>query len=154
MIKIEIAKTGEQIELARALFGEYARSLDFQLCFQDFQSELDSLPGEYASPDGCLLLAFYENNVAGCVAMRKLAEDTCELKRMYIKPAFRRLGLGRQLADTIINKARQAGYRKMRLDTIDTMIEAIDLYRSLGFEEVGRYRYNPIEGARFFELEL
>jgi putative acetyltransferase len=154
MIKIIEAVTAEHIGQARNLFEEYARSLDFQLSFQDFQTELDNLPGDYAPPDGCLLLAFYDNKIAGCVAMRKLAKHISELKRMYVKPVFRGKSLGRKLAEAIISKARQIGYRKMRLDTIDIMTEAINLYRSLGFKEVEKYRYNPIEGARFFELEL
>jgi putative acetyltransferase len=154
MIKIVAAKTEAEIRQAHGLFEEYAQSLDFQLCFQNFQAELENLPGDYAPPAGCLLLAYYENNIAGCVAMRQLGEEICELKRMYVRPVYRRRGLGRKLAELIINNARQSGYRKIRLDTIATMTEAIGLYRSLGFEEIDKYRDNPVAGARFFELDL
>lgn len=136
------------------MFLEYASSLDFDLCFQNFDQELRELPGEYARPSGRLILALYEEMPVGCVALRRLEEEVCEMKRLYVKPPYRGKGIGRELAEKIISEAKSIGYRKMRLDTISTMIEAITLYESLGFREIGPYRPNPIEGARYFELIL
>jgi len=154
MVRIENADSPSQIEHARALFIEYGESLGFDLCFQDYDTELKNLPGDYASPGGSLLLAYAGEQPVGCVALRKFSEDTCEMKRLYVKPKFRGSGIGRQLAEKVIADAKGKGYRIMRLDTIETMDEAINLYRSLGFEERDSYRFNPIEGARYFELVL
>ncbi len=154
MLKFVQAKSQKEIEHIRKLFLEYAQSLDFNLCFQDFEEELKELPGEYAPPEGSLILAVYESNVAGCVALRKLSEGICEMKRLYVRPAYRGKGLGEKLAVKIIEEGRKIGYKKMRLDTVPSMIEAIRLYRSLGFEKVEPYRYNPIEGAIYMEMEL
>jgi ribosomal protein S18 acetylase RimI-like enzyme len=154
MIEIIPVDTKDHISLVHSLFEEYAHSLGFHLDFQDFQAELVNLPGDYAPPDGCLLLAFNDNALAGCVGMRKLEQGVCELKRMYVKPEFRKLGIGRKLAETVIALAHDTGYKLMRLDTLANMTEAVSLYRSLGFKESERYRYNPIEGAKFFRLEL
>ncbi|MCP4581150.1 MAG: GNAT family N-acetyltransferase [candidate division Zixibacteria bacterium] len=154
MIKIILVKTNKQIALARPLLEEYARSLGFHLDFQDFQTELNNLPGDYALPDGRMLLAYSDDTLAGCVGMRKFDQGVCELKRMYVKPEFRKQGIGRQLAEAVIARARDTGYKLMRLDTLANMTEAVNLYRSLGFKESERYRYNPIEGAKFFGLEL
>jgi putative acetyltransferase len=153
-IKIEAARSREQIEQIRQLFLEYARSLGFDLCFQDFQTELDNLPGEYSAPDGSLHIAHFNNVPAACVAMRRFGNDACEMKRLYVKPQFRKLGIGRKLAERVIADARKAGYERMLLDTIGTMTEAIALYKSLGFAEIESYRFNPLEGARYFELKL
>ncbi|MGH9798230.1 MAG: GNAT family N-acetyltransferase [Candidatus Polarisedimenticolia bacterium] len=148
------AETPVQVRAARALFLQYAASLGFDLAFQDFQEELGRLPGEYAPPHGRLLLAEDGGDVVGCVALRPMEEAICEMKRMYVRPAWRGRGVGRILGEAIIAAARDIGYRVMRLDTIDTMKEAIALYRALGFRDIGPYRYNPIPGAAYMELDL
>jgi len=149
------AGTPIQIAQARELFLEYAQSLGFSLCFQNFDKELAGLPGDYAPPEGRLLLAEYESQLAGCVALHKLALGICEMKRLYLRPLFRGQGLGRALAERIIGEARQIGYQRMRLDTVEpVMKDAVAMYRKLGFKEVAPYRANPIAGAMYMELEL
>jgi putative acetyltransferase len=138
----------------RELFREYAASLSFDLCFQGFETELKGLPGAYASPRGSLLLAVQDGKPAGCGAFRPLGGGACEMKRMYVRPAFRGLGIGRILAQSLIAEARENGYLLMKLDTIRTMVEAITLYRALGFRETDPYTQNPIPGALFFSLTL
>jgi GNAT superfamily N-acetyltransferase len=138
------------VEDARALFREYAASLPFDLDFQDFDRELAELPGAYAPPRGALLLA----RGAGCVGLRPIDETTCEMKRLYVRPSTRGTGLGRTLAEAIIEEARRLGYARMRLDTVAAMDAAQFLYERLGFREIPAYRPNPIAGARFLELEL
>jgi ribosomal protein S18 acetylase RimI-like enzyme len=140
--------------IVRSLFKEYADSLGIDLCFQDFQEELATLPGSYAPPDGRLLLAFHNDQPAGCVALRPLEPGICEMKRLYVRPAFRSLGVGKLLAEQVISEARTVGYRRMRLDSLPSMTAALGLYRRLGFREMPPYRANPIEGAVFLELEL
>jgi len=154
MITIHAVASPKQIEQARRLFVEYSESLGFSLSFQEYDAELKNLPGEYVSPDGQLLLAYSDNEPIGCVALRKFGENTCEMKRLYVKPSHRGLGIGRRLAEQIIAEARTRGYRIMRLDTTAIMFEAITLYRSLGFQERDSYRFNPLENARYFELAL
>jgi putative acetyltransferase len=164
------AKTPAQIAQARELFLEYAQSLGFSLCFQNFDKELAELPGNYAPPEGRLLLAEYEGQIAGCVALRKIEpskiepskpgtskpESTvCEMKRLYLRPQFRGKGLGRALTDRIMAEARQIGYRSMRLDTVEpVMKDAVAMYRRIGFQEVAPYCANPIAGALYMELKL
>ena len=153
------AESPVQIAQARELFLEYAQSLGFSLCFQDFDQELANLPGDYAPPKGRLLLAQYEGALAGCVALHKLSSgngsEICEMKRLYLRPQFRGKGLGRALADCIIAEARQMGYRRMRLDTVEpVMKDALAMYRRLGFKEIAPYCANPIAGALYMELEL
>lgn len=148
------AESLQQIETARALFREYAASLGFSLCFQDFDRELAELPGPYAPPSGRLLLCLVEDQAAGCVALRQIDPEVCEMKRLYVCPEFRSRHLGEKLARTAIDEARRAGYRRMRLDTLPSMERAIALYGKLGFKEIEPYRDNPIAGALFLELAL
>jgi len=154
MLRIIQAQMGKNLALARVLFEEYAASLSFELDFQDFEEELASLPEGYAPPHGCLLIATHNGRTAGCVALRKLSAGTCEMKRLYVRPRFRGLGVGRALADAIIEEARRIGYTCMRLDTAPSMRVARALYASLGFKAIAPYRYNPIDGAVFMELTL
>lgn len=149
------AETPAHITQARGLFLEYAQSLGFSLCFQNFDEELAMLPGEYAPPEGRLLLAEYERQLAGCVALHKLGPAVCEMKRLYLRPQFRGKGLGRIVADRIISEARQIGYQRMRLDTVEpVMKDAVAMYRRLGFREIAPYCANPIAGALYMELQL
>jgi ribosomal protein S18 acetylase RimI-like enzyme len=149
------AESPDQIAQARELFLEYAQSLGFSLCFQNFDKELASLPGDYAPPEGRLLVAEFERKVAGCVALHKLEDSICEMKRLYLRPQFRGKGLGRALADRIIVEARQIGYQRMRLDTVEpVMKDAVAMYRRIGFREIAPYRNNPIAGALYMELLL
>jgi GNAT superfamily N-acetyltransferase len=149
------AESPAQIAQARELFLEYAQSLGFSLCFQNFDKELAELPGDYAPPEGRLLLAEYDGRLAACVALHKLEPDICEMKRLYLRPQFRGKGLGRALADRIIAEARQIGYQRMRLDTVEPIMkDAVAMYRKLGFKEVVAYRPNPIAGAMYMELKL
>ena len=156
MWKFVQAESAEQLGQARELFLEYSAALGIDLCFQNFDEELATLPGEYAPPaGGRLLLALNETQeVAGCVALRKIDADSCEMKRLYVRPASRGTGLGKRLALAIIEEARSLGYARMRLDTLPSMRRAITLYRSLGFQPTEAYRHNPVEGAMFMELAL
>jgi len=154
MPRIIEAHSPEHIEIARNLFKEYAASLGFDLCFQNFEQELAELPGDYAPPEGRFYLALERSRPAGCVALRKLAADACEMKRFYVRPLFRGRGVGKKLATALIGEARQMGYKRMFLDTVPSMQRAIVLYRALGFRPVAPYRDNPIEGATFMELLL
>jgi putative acetyltransferase len=154
-MRIFAANTQEDIDQARTLFEEYAASLGFSLCFQNFDQELKRLPGKYAPPDGRLLLAMEDDELAGCIALRKLEDGVCEMKRLFVRPAYRSHGLGRMLVETIIDEARMLGYTQMRLDTLPGLMDkAIALYRSFGFSEIGPYCENPVEGAKFMQLEL
>jgi ribosomal protein S18 acetylase RimI-like enzyme len=154
-MKIIQAETAEHIIQARLLFREYEAWLGLDLCFQNFEKELAELPGTYAPPTGRLLLAFDNDQLAGCVALRKLSDVICEMKRLFLKPQFHGDGRGRELAERIIDEARGAGYERMRLDTLpEQMGKAIALYRSLGFKEIEPYYKNPVPGALFMELML
>ncbi len=149
------ADSPAQIALVRELFLEYAQSLGFSLCFQNFDQELAGLPGDYAPPGGRLLLVECEGRLAGCVALHKLDFGICEMKRLYLRPQFRGKGLGRALAERIIAEARQIGYGRMRLDTVEpVMKDAVAMYRKLGFKEIAPYCANPMAGALYMELEL
>jgi ribosomal protein S18 acetylase RimI-like enzyme len=154
MLKLIQAESVDEVAQARELFLEYAAALGVDLCFQNFDEELATLPGEYAPPDGRLLLAVDEAQAVGCVALRKIDTDTCEMKRLYVRPVFRGQGLGKRLALAIIEEARRIGYSRMRLDTLPSMRQAITAYRSLGFKTIEPYRHNPVEGALFMELAL
>ena len=150
--------TPEAIEATREIFREYARSLDVDLCFQNFEAELAGLPGEYAPPGGHLLLAHVDGQLAGCGALRALSEadyaNACDMKRLYVRPAFRGFGLGRILAEGLLDEARRIGYSAMLLDTLDDMEAARELYGSLGFSEIPPYYFNPIPGAHYLKADL
>ena len=158
--EITLSTPGDAAGLAatRTIFEDYAQSLGIDLCFQGFEQELAQLPGDYAGPLGGLLLAWVDGQLAGCGAFRPLADvdyaNACEMKRLYVRPAFRRFGLGRLLAQALMDQARQAGYSAMLLDTLDDMEAARELYASLGFEEIPPYYYNPIAGAHYLKAEL
>lgn len=152
--RFEHVTEGDMLEEVRQLFIEYAQSLRVDLAFQDFKTELKTLPGKYGPPDGVLLLASVDGKGAGCVALRKISNDICEMKRLYVRDAYRGLGIGKRLIDRIIDEARKMNYAYMRLDTLETMKKAQSLYLSLGFYDIEPYVYNPIEGTRFLELKL
>jgi GNAT superfamily N-acetyltransferase len=153
-IELAQADTPDDVGAIRELFQEYAASLGFDLGFQGFERELRELPGEYAPPTGVLLLARVGAEPAGCVAVRSLEGDCCEMKRLYVRPSFRGSGAGRALARGAIAAAQTAGYARMRLDTVPRMSEARRLYRSLGFVEIEPYRFNPVPGTSFMEIVL
>jgi len=155
MIELIDVESGPCIEQIRELFLEYARSLDFSLCFQSFDRELRELPGPYAIPDGRLILCRFEGMPAGCIALKKLEPGICEMKRLYVRPEFRGHQLGLKLATHLIREARRAGYHGMRLDTIPSaMHHAVKLYHSLGFSEIPPYYDNPLPQALYMELDL
>ncbi len=148
----------DQLNVVRELFDEYAQSLGVDLCFQGFDQELRTLPGDYAAPRGSLLLALLDGQAAGCCAMRPLDNadypNAAEMKRLYVRKAFRGFGLGRQLAEGILDEARQAGYSSVLLDTLDDMESARALYTELGFEAIPPYYHNPIAGAHYLKVDL
>jgi GNAT superfamily N-acetyltransferase len=151
---IQVA-TEAEIQMARELFEEYAVGIGISLCFQNFDQELADLPGKYAAPDGRLLLAYSDDRLAGCIALRRLDSRSCEMKRLFLRDDFRGQGLGRALVQAIIDEARGIGYERMRLDTLPgRMDSAISLYRRFGFQEIEPYYDNPVEGALFMELTL
>ncbi|MGH3064391.1 MAG: GNAT family N-acetyltransferase [Gaiellaceae bacterium] len=153
-LRIVDGHTEHRLPAVRQLFAEYAASLEVDLSFQDFDSELEELPGDYAPPGGRLLLALEGDDAAGCVALRPYEPGVCEMKRLYVRPAFQGTGLGRRLAEAIVGAGREAGYESMRLDTLPSMTAARGLYRSLGFAEIDAYRPNPVHGTAYFELRL
>ena len=157
-INLVIADTPQLLDEAREIFRDYAASLDVDLCFQNFDDELRCLPGEYAAPHGYLLLAFVDGALAGCGAMRPLPDvdyaNACEMKRLFVRSAFRRSGLGRLMAQALLDEARRSGYSAMLLDTLDDMEAARGLYGALGFEEVPPYYFNPLPGAHYLKAEL
>jgi ribosomal protein S18 acetylase RimI-like enzyme len=157
-IRLVQADRPELLDAAREIFRDYAASLQVDLCFQNFEAELAGLPGEYAEPSGALLLAYADDALAGCGALRPLTDvdhaNACEMKRLFVRRAFRRVGLGRVLAQALMDRARTAGYSVMLLDTLDEMESARELYATLGFEEVAPYYYNPIPGAHYLKVQL
>ncbi|HEY6804186.1 MAG TPA: GNAT family N-acetyltransferase [Pyrinomonadaceae bacterium] len=149
------ATTTEEMDLVRTLFEEYAAGLGFSLCFQSFDQELAELPGRYAPPWGRLLLAYQDDAPAGCVGLRKLDEETCEMKRLFIRSEFRKHGLGKVLVQRLIDEARRIGYKRMRLDTVPGVMDpAIRLYEDLGFDEIPPYYDNPFDDVKYMELSL
>ena len=157
-IRLQAPDSPALLDATRELFTEYAQALGIDLCFQNFDAELAGLPGDYAAPQGCLLLAFVDGELAGCGGLRPLGDvdyaNACEMKRLYVRRAFRRFGLGRLLTQALIDGALQAGYSVMLLDTLDDMEAARGLYESLGFVEVPPYYFNPIPGAHYLKVEL
>ncbi|HSK73987.1 MAG TPA: GNAT family N-acetyltransferase [Pyrinomonadaceae bacterium] len=153
MIEILQAETAEEIEAARILFREYEAWLGLDLCFQGFEEELAGLPGKYAKPEGRLLLALADKKAAGCIGFRKIEEGVCEMKRLFVRPEFRSLGLGKKLIEKLIEEAKIAGYERMRLDTYPPkMGNAVQLYESKGFREIPPYYHNPYGETLFMEL--
>jgi GNAT superfamily N-acetyltransferase len=154
-LRITQATTSADVAQARTLFKEYEASLGISLCFQNFEQELNNLPGDYAPPTGRLLLVREFDQLVGCVALRRLGPDVCEMKRLFVRPAYRNKGLGRVLVEAIIEEARNIGYAHMRLDTLPgRMDRAIELYRSIGFVEIPPYTHNPVDNATFMQLDL
>ncbi|MFX1390046.1 MAG: GNAT family N-acetyltransferase [Promethearchaeota archaeon] len=154
MLVIKEAITQDLLEKTREIFKEYSNSLNIDLSFQNFDEELKSLPGYYAPPEGSILLAFYNEKLVGCVGLRKYQFEVCEMKRLYVRPKYRKMKIGSELCNAIILKAKQIGYKIMRLDTLPFMSEAISLYFKLGFKEIEPYRFNPIDNSKFYELKL
>jgi len=157
-VSIDVATSADQLGAVRVLFREYAKALNVDLCFQNFETELVGLPGDYAQPRGALLVASVSGEFAGCCALRALdASDyanACEMKRLYVRSQFRGLGVGRQLVETILDHARQAGFECVLLDTLDDMEAARALYDDLGFVDIPPYYYNPIAGAHYLKAQL
>ncbi len=154
MIRIIQAATNDHYQIARELFVRYADSLGFDLEFQGFSRELAELPGSYKPPAGCILLAETASGYAGCVGLRPLQDGICEMKRLFVLPRYQRHGVGRALANSVIEEARKTGYDRMRLDTIESMKAAQRLYIALGFNEIDAYCHNPLENPSFMELVL
>lgn len=157
-IQIQVLEGTDQIDQVRALFKEYASSLDIDLCFQNFETELADLPGDYAPPRGALFIARSTQKIVGCCALRPLDNadypNACEMKRLYVRPALRGCGLGRRLAEAVLQAAQQAGYTYVLLDTLSEMETARAMYQDLGFVEVAPYYYNPIEGAHYLMTRI
>lgn len=150
--------SADELQATRAIFEEYAAQLGIDLCFQHFDAELAGLPGDYAAPQGCLLLARAGDEIAGCCAMRPLESvdypNACEMKRLYVRQKFRRTGLGRQLAEAVLDAARAAGYHSVLLDTLNDMEAARALYEDLGFKDIPPYYHNPVAGAHYLKVDL
>lgn len=153
-MEIIVVDSAERFRQAREIFQEYQKAIGVDLCFQDFETELEQLERIYTSPNGLLLFALEKHLLAGCVAYRRISETISEMKRLYVKPAFRGKGIGKALTQEVIKRTRKAGYSSMRLDTLPSMEEAIELYHSLGFREIEPYYLNPIAGTKFMELLL
>jgi ribosomal protein S18 acetylase RimI-like enzyme len=151
---IKLATSEFLVEQAREIFREYQVSLGIDLCFQNFEQELASLPGNYASPYGRLYLAFIDDALVGCIALRPFQKKQCEMKRLYVRPQFRAKNIGRILANKVIEEARQIGYHQILLDTLHSMTAAQKLYSLLGFQKYQPYCYNPLEGVQYLSLEL
>jgi len=153
-IRINYAKSTKDFDKTKILFMEYAESLDFSLSFQNFEDEIECVPGKYQKPDGCIILAWEKLDCIGCVCMRPLNDTSCEIKRLYVKPTFRGRGLGQLMTRKIIRYSKERNYTKILLDTITSMKTAIKIYKSLGFVETEPYYNNPLPDVVFFELNL
>jgi GNAT superfamily N-acetyltransferase len=153
-IEIVLAASEEDYALAKTLFLEYARDIDLDLSFQDFDRELAEIRVQYGPSEGGILILRVDGQPAGCVAVRRFEMDTAELKRMYIRPAYRGQGLGRRLGEEALALAKRLGYRAIRLDTLPQMGKALALYLGFGFVEIPAYRFNPVPGAKYYELKL
>ena len=153
-MKFLTAHREEHWSKAKSLVLEYAESLDFDLEFQGFNAEIESLSTRYGPPSGCFLLAKESESYVGCVGLREITNEVCEMKRLYVMPSQRGKKLGRALAEAIIVEARRLGYKQMRLDTVPTMVAAQALYESFGFRLIEPYRHNPVSGTAFMELRL
>jgi len=149
-----IAKTDTEFETGKALFQEYAESLNVDLCFQNFSGELETIAQQYNLPAGGLYLSFCDGLPAGCAGVRKLDDETAELKRMFVKDEYRGYKIGVKLLQLAIDLAKQLGYSKLRLDTLEDMVKAQQLYQSFGFYEIPAYRYNPLGGTIYMEKQL
>jgi putative acetyltransferase len=154
MTTLTQAASEQELALVRELFREYAADSELDLCFQNFAEELAGLPGAYAPPAGRLFLAYYDGQLAACGAVRPFDAGVCEMKRLFVRPAFRRHRIGRVLAERLVNEARTIGYRAMRLDTLGRMKPAIALYEALGFRRIEAYRHNPLEDVVYMEVSL
>lgn len=144
----------DYIENVRTLFEEYSKMLGVNLDFQSYDDEINNLPGKYSMPDGRLYLAYYNDNLAGCIALRRLDKDTCEMKRLYVRPNFRGLKIGKLLSEKVICDAKEIGYKTMCLDTLSTLESAVYTYKNLGFKEVSPYYNNPLNNVLYFKLDL
>ncbi|MCF8155975.1 MAG: GNAT family N-acetyltransferase [Rhodoferax sp.] len=157
-VQLHSPRSPSELESVRALFVEYASALNIDLCFQNFSQELEALPGEYTAPRGALVLVLVDGQPAGCCAMRPLDAvdytNACEMKRLYVRPSYRGMQMGRMLAESILDLSRQAGYDSILLDTLDDMESARALYQELGFEEIPPYYFNPIAGAHYLRAKL
>ncbi|MEL6593384.1 MAG: GNAT family N-acetyltransferase [Bacteroidota bacterium] len=154
MLRIQLAQSPLEIQQIRDLFWTYAEIRGFDAALGDFQAELDALPGKYASPEGCLLLATKADEAIGCLAFQRLSDEICEMKRMFVLPEYRGQGIGSQLVKHLLVEAQSAGYQRMRLDTHPHMHQAARIYQSFGFYPISRYNQNPTPGIRFFEKIL
>lgn len=154
MVNIRHADTPDAIATAKELFREYQLALGVDLSFQAFDDEVATLPGSYAPPTGRLLLAYDDAHVVGCIALRRIEAEACEMKRLYVRPSARGTGVGRRLAEQVIDEAREMGYQTMYLDTLPSMAQAQRLYQDLGFKDIPPYRHNPVPGARYLSLDL
>ncbi len=146
--------TSDELKAVKDIFTEYAQQLNVDLCFQGFEQELQQLSSVYAPPRGCIILAYQGTAVAGCVALKPIEPTVCEMKRLYVRPAYRGIALGKILVEELIAFARQCGYTSMKLDTLHTLTSAIRLYRSLGFEPTAPYVFNPLDEVLYFERKL
>ena len=157
-VQLHSPRSLSELESVRALFVEYASALNIDLCFQNFSQELEALPGEYTAPRGALVIVLVDGQPAGCCAMRPLDAvdytNACEMKRLYVRPSYRGMQMGRMLAESILDLSRQAGYDSILLDTLDDMESARALYQELGFEEIPPYYFNPIAGAHYLRAKL
>ncbi|MFH2130538.1 MAG: GNAT family N-acetyltransferase [bacterium] len=153
-MQIISVQTSPHLNEIRTLFREYEQFLNVDLCFQGFEEELATLPGKYAPPGGALFLALENRSAAGCVAVRTLDDATCEMKRLFVRPGFRGIGLGKQLATVVIAEALRLGFKRMRLDTLESLTAAMGLYHSLGFRQVDAYYHNPLQNVIYWELSL